>query len=205
MTIINTTQGGGTKLISFATQPGSFPMNIDTPSGYDGISSVMVVAPGNLSSANIKKGVEIASVVGTYEGDASYTSLVDGSLTEMTADMLKGLTATQNWAFAYKSSLTSVELPDTLTRLGSFSFAYCTGLTSLTIPVNVTSIGGSSFYASEVKTLIMKPTVPPTIITSSVLTQIALEKIIVPQGYLETYKTATNWSVAADIMEEASE
>lgn len=42
--------------------------------------------------------------------------------------------------------ITSVVLPDTITKIGKEAFAECTELTSLTIPASVTSIGSGAFY-----------------------------------------------------------
>ena len=208
MTIMNVTQGGG-RMISFATQPVSFPMTIDPPEGYDGISSVMVVAPANLSSANIKKDVTIAGVTGTYEGSGSSDALarfVDGTITDITADMLGGLTSIANFGFYGRESLTTLELPDTLTTIGDYAMARCTSLTEMTIPPNVTSMGYYIFNtANNLTELTMKPTVPPTINSDTLTFAKALATIIVPQGCLEAYQTATNWVKYKDMMQEASE
>ncbi len=48
-------------------------------------------------------------------------------------------------AFRRCSSLTSIEIPDSVTSIGSYAFAYCSSLMSITIHDNVTSIGGSAF------------------------------------------------------------
>lgn len=43
------------------------------------------------------------------------------------------------------TSLTSVEIPDTVTEIGEHTFAFCHTLTSVTIPDSVTRIGKSAF------------------------------------------------------------
>ena len=43
------------------------------------------------------------------------------------------------------SMLTSMTIPNSVTRIGSYTFAYCSGLTSVTIPNSVTSIGSGAF------------------------------------------------------------
>ena len=55
------------------------------------------------------------------------------------------VTSIGNYAFAYSSGLTSVEIPNSVTSIGSYAFAYCSGLTSVEIPNSVTSIGSSAF------------------------------------------------------------
>ena len=52
------------------TTPTAFPTVINVDSGYDGMTKVTVNAPSNLSSGNIKNGVSIAGVTGTYTGES---------------------------------------------------------------------------------------------------------------------------------------
>lgn len=52
------------------TTPTSFPTVVNVDSGYDGMTKVTVNAPSNLSSGNIKSGVSIAGVTGTYTGES---------------------------------------------------------------------------------------------------------------------------------------
>lgn len=67
MTIINTTNGGGTKTVAGEEKPTSFPAEYPAPEGYDGWSKLTITTPDNLAEDNIKKGIEIAGVTGTYE------------------------------------------------------------------------------------------------------------------------------------------
>ena len=70
MPIMNTVCGSAQsapKLIGRRETPSSFPLVIEPPEGYDGLSSATVDAPLNLESGNIRKGVEIAGVVGSFE------------------------------------------------------------------------------------------------------------------------------------------
>ena len=48
--------------------PTSFPTYVEHDSGYDGLGRVTVNKPSNLISENIKSGVKIAGVTGTYTG-----------------------------------------------------------------------------------------------------------------------------------------
>ncbi len=48
-------------------------------------------------------------------------------------------------AFSYCRSLTSVEIPDSVTGIGNYAFMWCTSLTSVTIPDSVKKIGDRSF------------------------------------------------------------
>ena len=117
----------------------------------------------NLSSLNLTKGSSDYGYVAYYAdtfifvngdykwsvSDGTYT-LVDyvGNATELT------LPANYNGedyviggsAFRGNSSITSIEIPNSVTRIVSYAFDRCTGLTSITIPNSVTSIGQYTFY-----------------------------------------------------------
>ncbi|MBO5881301.1 MAG: leucine-rich repeat domain-containing protein, partial [Paraprevotella sp.] len=49
-------------------------------------------------------------------------------------------------AFSENTSITSVEIPSSVTSIGDSAFEGCSGLTSIKIPSSVTSIGNSAFY-----------------------------------------------------------
>lgn len=59
--------------------------------------------------------------------------------------------------------------------------------------------------ARGTSTLVMKSTTPPTLKHGTPSYFTPPVKIIVPAGCLSAYQTATNWSLYADIMEEAEE
>jgi hypothetical protein len=71
----------------------------------------------------------------------------------------------------------------------------------------VTSIGYQALAIgtnSKKTTITFLRTTPPTITTSTFTTSY-LNKIIVPKGCADAYKSATNWSNFADYIEEAVE
>ena len=129
-------------------------------------------------------------------------------------------------AFYSCTALISVELPSKLETIDKIAF-YNTSLVTVEIPSSVTTIGHSAFFcctatsatATTLKTVKMLGTTPPELgsaINSSTgaLVQTnfgdisaedcALEKIIVPNGCGDTYKTATGWSHYADYITEAT-
>ncbi len=56
----------------------------------------------------------------------------------------KSVTAIRDYAF-YKTSVTSVTIPDSVTRVGAHAFAYCQTLVSVTIPDSLTHVGAYAF------------------------------------------------------------
>ena len=59
------------------------------------------------------------------------------------------VTAIGEKAFADCSSVTSIQIPDTVTSIGTRAFYGCTGLTEITIPASVTDIGSQIFYKAD--------------------------------------------------------
>lgn len=132
-------------------------------------------------------------------------------------------------AFSSCKSLTSIAIPDSVTRLPSAVFFDCTSLTSVTIGNGVTSmdtnifrgcisltsatignsiksINNGVFYGcSKLESVILSSITPPTIRSDTFKNCTTLSKIIVPKGCGDAYKSATNWSTYADIIEEATE
>lgn len=89
------------------------------------LSKVTVNGDSDLVAENIKKDVEIFGVTGTYEGSGS--SSVD----------LKALV---------ERTITSIELPSNLTKIGKYAFYGCTKLVLTSLPDSVTNIGVRVFY-----------------------------------------------------------
>lgn len=108
------------------------------------------------------------------------------------------------YVFANCHSLASITIPDSVTSIGVRAFQYCWSLASITIPDNVTSIGGSSFkYCYGAAEYHLKPTTPPTLSKTTAFDSIPSDCVIyVPQGCLEAYQTATNWTTYASYMQE---
>lgn len=110
-------------------------------------------------------------------------------------------------AFYSCSALTNITLSNSLTYIASGAFNRCSALTNLTIPASVTEIAASSTLnigtSTNKATITFLGTTPPYVSTTS-FSVISLNKIIVPAGCGEVYKSATNWANLADYIEEAA-
>lgn len=80
----------------------------------------------------------------TFLDGVGYINFSSGDVTEIN----------NNNAFKNCTTMTSITLPNTITRIGEFTFAGCEGLTSFTIPASVTTIGYCAFAACKFLTSI---------------------------------------------------
>lgn len=58
----------------------------------------------------------------------------------------KNVTEISSNVFNKKTSLTNIDIPDTIEKIGDGAFAYCTGLTYINIPESLKVIGINAFY-----------------------------------------------------------
>lgn len=61
-------------------------------------------------------------------GENKFASLVDGSITEVTAEDLAGVTEIRKNAFSYSSSLRDIAIPPSITKIGDDAFIGTSGL-----------------------------------------------------------------------------
>lgn len=112
-------------------------------------------ATGKLSLDGMTSAVE--SIVAG--GGGALTSVVDNSVTSLSASDLDGIEEIRSYAFYGCSNLTSVGLPDTLESIGTYAFYNCSKLKDIVLPSGLTSLGARSFYGCK-----------------------ALEKMVIPEG-----------------------
>lgn len=179
------------------------------------------------STLSLDDMAELAAVPIT-SGENKLAQLAEGTLTEITAEDLDGATVITQHAFYY-SNITSIVIPDSVTEIGNYSLQNCLYLRDVTIGNSVTVIGYSALQScgrlisitipgsvTEIKnftlhigsstnkaTITFLSTTPPTIQYNTIGSNV--EKIIVPKGCGNVYKSATNFSAKADIIEEAAE
>lgn len=82
--------GGSANLQSKSILPASLPYTANPDSGYDGFSTLTVQKPSALLAANIKSGISLFGVSGTYEGDSavSVKQIVESQPTSSSQDSL---------------------------------------------------------------------------------------------------------------------
>jgi len=66
-----------------------------------------------------------------------------------------GITSIDNSAFSNCTSLTSINIPNSVTSIGNSAFYNCKALKSITIPNSVTSIEDHAFYSSSLTSIII--------------------------------------------------
>ena len=116
-----------------------------------------------------------------------------------------------------KLTMANIEIPKTVTSIGKGSFANSSMLETLTIGEGVTYIGRAAFNNCPNLTIVKVLGTTPAAMEYDTSYQIkggqfgvigeddfVLEKIIVPKGCGDTYKTADVWSEYADYIVEAS-
>ena len=114
-----------------------------------------------------------------------------------------GITSIGKQAFGLCYALNIVIIPEGVTSIGDSAFSSAQGLKVLTLPSTLASIETGALGAYSMSEYHFKSTTPPTLQNSSVFNGIPADcTIYVPQGYLNAYKTATNWSTYASQMQE---
>ena len=125
------------------------------------------------------------------------------------------------YAFAY-TNITHISIPKNVKEINQSTFL-ATKISHVVIPSWIESIGYSAFAGTPLKTVQMESNVPPTLTDSdgdgtgfyvpfgsvgqdamSAYHEFVLEKIFVPKGCVDAYKTAIGWSDYADYIVEAT-
>ena len=173
--------------------------------GYDGLSKVIV------------------NVASSGGGENKLAKVVDGTITEITAEDLQGATKIKKYSFDNCAELTSAIIPNGVTIIELYAFFHCEKMESITIPDGVTEIGNSAFRAcSKLKSIIIPGSVSkigsdsfgycselqyldftnhtsvPTLGNVGAISGLPKTfQIRVPMALVDEWKAATNWSTYA--------
>ena len=102
------------------------------------------------------------------------------------------VTSIGDGAFSDCTSLTSIEIPNSVTSIGDDAFSDCSSLTSIEIPNSVTGIGDYAFYdCTSLTKITCLATNPPTIESDSFTNYSA--ELYVPAGCISAYQSANYW------------
>ena len=95
-----------------------------------------------ISAQNIKEGVTILGVTGSLE-PSNIDQLISREIT--TVNIPNNVTRIKDYTFYGCHQLASVTIPDSVTSIDNSAFTGCSSLTSITIPNSVTWIGDWAF------------------------------------------------------------
>ena len=161
-------------------------------------------------------------------GENKLPSVVDKTVTEITAADIKGTTKIGDYAFAYCGQLKSVIMPNSVTKIGNYAFTQCSLLESVTISKNVTLIQNAAFANTLLKEITIPSgvtvigesafsncrdlreitslnTTPPILNPNTFFSVPQNATIYVPAESVEAYKAARYWSDRADYIQALPE
>ena len=92
--------------------------------------------------------IQEAECIPLGSAENKFKQLLAGTLTEVTAEDLEGITEIMDYAF-YKSSITGVTFPNIITSIGEYAFYKCSNIRSLTIPPSVSKINEEAFQGQS--------------------------------------------------------
>ena len=165
-------------------------------------NSVTNVVTSNYAGQLVDKCYSLKSIVISKNVTNLYTYPFRNCPAITSITIPNGITNIETSSFDGCHAITSITIPNGVTSIGNYAFQYCYSLTSITIPNSVTSIG----YAfpdcySLIKYDFSTFTSVPTLNSRNLFNGInGLCKILIPSALIDTWKTATNWSIYAKYM-----
>ena len=144
---LNITANGTYDVTNYAS------VNVNVPSEEPTLGTKTITANGtyNASDDNLD-GYSSVTVNVTSGGSSKFASLVDRSITQVTAEDLSGVTIIGDFAFSDCSALTSITIPSNVTSIGENALQLCSALETVTFEDNsqLESISSHAFQLCSV-------------------------------------------------------
>jgi hypothetical protein len=124
------------------------------------------------------------------------------------ADLPNSVSSIQSNAFRATANLLTHRFPKLLTAIQQYTY-YQGGLTSFVAEGKIASVGNSSFMNSKLVTFVLRGVDAVATLASNAFNGTPISSkngsIYVPDNLVDSYKSATNWSVYADQIKPLSE
>lgn len=112
-----------------------------TPDSGKALSKVVVAGDEDLIPANIKAGVNIFGVDGSYmPSESNFAAFVEGTTGTI---QIPAVTTIRNTCF--QNQRHNYLIPGTVESIGDYAFDGCSGMTRLVLPAGLTSLGAYAF------------------------------------------------------------
>jgi len=140
----------------------------------------------------------------TYGGSSYSLGTFYGCSKITISQIPSGVSALGQSMFYGCTSIPSMDLSTTaVSAIPSQCFYNCKAMTYVDLPSTVTSIAAQAFRnCTALKTVYCRSITPPTLANTNAFQAVDLLHIYVPVGSANAYKTATNWSSFASLIEE---
>lgn len=170
-------------------------VSVIIPDSVTSIGSNAFSSCYSLTSVSIPDGITVIES-GVFQNCLSLTAI----------HIPNGVTSIGGYAFYYCCSVASIVIPNGVTTIGNYAFYYWNSLTSVVLPASVSSIGNNVFRnCYSLKNIMIERAAPPVLSNNNTFGYLMNDySIIVPDGSLSTYTSATNWSSVASHIVEAS-
>ena len=127
-----------------------------------------------------------------YTGKVAYK--YKGTMPSGTSITLReGTVGITGLAFEYCTGLTSIVIPNTVTKIGFGAFSFCTGLTSVTIPNSISTISSGTFFGCTCLTNVTIPNSVTEIGQEAFAICKGLTGIVIPNSVTKIGNKAFSW------------
>ena len=190
-------QGYNDRLVGVLNQVTQIPSSQEKSLEIKENGQVEIIPDDGYVLTKVIANVNVASSGGGESGENNLAKIVDGTATEITAKDLDGATKIRDYAFYYSTTLTSIEIPNSVTSIGSSAFYNCQGLESVTIGTGVKTIDTSMFFnCKSLKSITINAETAPTLSNVNAFSKVPTSCIFYVKN-LESYNS-TNWVAIRD-------